>query len=253
MTRQLSPQGRQAIDELAQRYGVSAEAVTTLLNALIQGNGSMAQFNHPDLGGSGQWIRGGMTMVGDMFDHALKAKVDGLCSELARLLDLEPQSFQRQQQSQQGGGKGSLFTAAGSGGDGRWWPAELGTPTTSGSQNGMRYAYFAEQRRLAVEVGGQVTVYDTLDHRIGGVSQQQSGGASLSFASQHGPVDLASLPVVSGAPAAGAPAASRATAPSASAEADVFAQIERLAELKQKGILSEEEYAAKKAELLRRI
>jgi len=33
----------------------------------------------------------------------------------------------------------------------------------------------------------------------------------------------------------------------------MFAALERLAELKQKGILSEEEFTAKKAELLRRI
>jgi hypothetical protein len=34
---------------------------------------------------------------------------------------------------------------------------------------------------------------------------------------------------------------------------DMFATLERLAELRHKGILSEEEFAAKKAELLRRI
>jgi hypothetical protein len=29
-------------------------------------------------------------------------------------------------------------------------------------QNGVRYAYFAQARRLAIEIGGTVTVYDTL-------------------------------------------------------------------------------------------
>ena len=42
-----------------------------------------------------------------------------------------------------------------------------------------------------------MTVYDTLDHQIGGVSQQQGAGASLTFTSQHGTVPVASLPVVS--------------------------------------------------------
>jgi hypothetical protein len=39
----------------------------------------------------------------------------------------------------------------------------------------------------------------------------------------------------------------------AAPEADIFAKIERLADLRQKGILSEEEFAAKKTELLARL
>jgi hypothetical protein len=49
----------------------------TLLQALVNSNGTMAQFNHWELGGGGQWMRGGMTMVGDMFNYGLKSKVDG--------------------------------------------------------------------------------------------------------------------------------------------------------------------------------
>ena len=40
---------------------------------------------------------------------------------------------------------------------------------------------------------GRVRVYDTGDHRIGGFSQQQSGGQSLSFSSQFGTVRLEDL------------------------------------------------------------
>jgi hypothetical protein len=83
---QLSEQGRQRIDELTQRYSVSTDAVMTLLQSLVNSNGTMAQFNHWELGGGGQWMRGGMTMVGDMFNHGLKTKVEGLCSELSQLL-----------------------------------------------------------------------------------------------------------------------------------------------------------------------
>ncbi|MGA9320293.1 MAG: SHOCT domain-containing protein [Xanthobacteraceae bacterium] len=36
-------------------------------------------------------------------------------------------------------------------------------------------------------------------------------------------------------------------------EIDIFAKIERLADLQQKGIVSQEEFAAKKAELLSRL
>ena len=44
---------------------------------------------------------------------------------------------------------------------------------------------------------GIVAVYDTLDHQIGGVSQQQSYGGSMTSSSQHGVVSMADLPVVS--------------------------------------------------------
>jgi hypothetical protein len=76
----------QKINDLARRFGVSVDAVMKLLQALVNSNGTMAQFDHPELGGAGQWMPGGMTMVGDMFNHGLKAKVDGLCSELSQIL-----------------------------------------------------------------------------------------------------------------------------------------------------------------------
>ncbi len=123
-----------------------------------------------------------------------------------------------------------------------------------------------------IDVGGTVTVYDTLDHQIGGFSQQQSVGGTLSFNSQHGLIDVASLPVISsnGQPPPRAASSTHhadqtqaaawgsSPAPAASAsgsvnEQDVFATIEKLAGLKAKGILSDEEFQAKKAELLGRL
>ena len=50
---QLTPQGLQKLHELAQRYTVSPDAVMTLLHALVNGNGTMAQFEHEELGGGG--------------------------------------------------------------------------------------------------------------------------------------------------------------------------------------------------------
>jgi Short C-terminal domain len=273
---QLTEQGRQTIDEMARRYAVSTDSVMTLLQALVNSNGNMAQFNHPELGGGGQWMRGGMTMVGDMFNYGLKSKVDGLCSELSQLLSQQPfvpfpTSFQSQSQGggqQQGGnvaaGSVSLFVPEAPGRDsGQWWPAELGYPNGSGAQNQVRYAYFNAAHRLAVELNGHVTVYDSLDHQIGGVSQQQGIGGSLTFTSQYGTMSASSLPIVSvdGVPSK-APEAPSAPAPMPHAEpnraetaqeTDIFAKIERLADLQQKGILSPEEFAAKKAELLSRL
>ncbi|AUX46041.1 hypothetical protein SOCE26_075440 [Sorangium cellulosum] len=270
---QLTPEGQQRISDLAQRYYVSTDAVMTLLQALVNGHGTMAQFYHPELGGNGQWMQGGMTMIGDMFNNGLKAKVEGLCAELSSLLSSQPfvpaPAFSSSQMQQQGGGGStavSLFVPSAGGGSGSWWPGELGVPSSSGSQNNIRYAYFPGARRLAVDVNGRVSVYDTLDHQISGVSQQQGSGSSVTFTSQYGVVSVLSLPIISGdlaqqppakpaqAPFAPAPAEAPAPRPSSSPqEGDIFAAIERLADLRQRGIISEQEFTAKKTDLLSRL
>jgi hypothetical protein len=83
-----------------------------------------------------------------------------------------------------------------SGGE-HWWPQDLGQPSTSGSQNGLRYAFFPEKRRLLVEQNGKLTTYDSGSHRIEGVAQQASQTWSVTFTSQDGPVNLAELSLVS--------------------------------------------------------
>ena len=194
----LSPSGEKTIDEIARRHGFSREAVVSLFDSLVRGNGTMAQFDHPELGGAGQWMGGGMIMVSDMFNNALKRRIGDLAPELAQLVTSETGAT--------GEGHGrtvhervSLFVPPASGGASDWWPAGLGAPTSTGAQNDVRYAYFAGARRLAIELHGRLTVYDTLDHELGSFSQQQSRGGSLTFESQHGLIDLADLPVVSGA------------------------------------------------------
>jgi hypothetical protein len=272
----LTDQGLQKISDLAQRYGVSADAVMTLLQAVLNGKGAMAQFDHRELGGAGQWMQGGMTMVGDMFNHGLKAKVDGLCSELSQLLATQPfvpfsASFQLQSQGQDKGRQErgddvldtasvSLFVQETPGrAASQWWPAELGIANGIGAQNQVRYAYFNQPHRLAVELNGRVTVYDTLDHQISGVSQQQGRGGSLTLTSQHGILSVSTLPVVSvdgvetKAQEPRVAPAGEPVRPDTTQEADLFAKIERLAELHKKGILSSEEFAAKKAEFLSRL
>lgn len=295
--RQLSPAGQQIIQDIAQRHGFSTDAVMSMLESVINGNGSMAQFSHPEFSGSGQWMRGGMTMVSDMFNNYLKGRVDALCSELATLIANQPDlvrsgSFQSQsqggysnngqQQNNYGGGglssqqssnafgTASLFVPPAPGTSGDWWPSDLRFPNSTGAQNGVRYAYFAQARRLAIELNGRVTVYDTLDHNIGGFSQQQSYGGTISFNSQYGLIDVASLPVISvdgvAQQAPPAPTVSVSYEPQApwpmneasqpqsgNQGGDVFATIERLAELRTKGVLSDDEFNSKKAELLARL
>jgi len=214
---------------------------------------------------------GGMTMVSDMFNYGLKSKVDGLCMEISNQLMSQPGSFQpvssqSQYQSSHNAPSGSLFVSAAAAG--QWWPGDLGSPSSTGAQNNVRYAVFPATRRLAVELNGQTTVYDTLDHSIGGVSQQQGGNDSMTFNSQYGVVNVSSLPIIS--INGFAPQQQQATqfqppqfteglaevpsfAPPAAFDGDVFAKIERLADLFQKGVLTEREFTTKKAELLSQV
>jgi hypothetical protein len=67
---ELSSEGLKFVDDVARRHGVGSDAVAALLRALALGNGAQAQFNHPALGGMGQWFQGGMIMIGDMFNQA---------------------------------------------------------------------------------------------------------------------------------------------------------------------------------------
>jgi hypothetical protein len=78
-----------------------------------------------------------------------------------------------------------------SGGE-KWWPDELGQPSSSGSQNSMRYAFFPKARRLLIEKQGNLTTYDSGDHQISGM-QQSGETSSLTFTSQNGAVRLDDL------------------------------------------------------------
>src|ERR1700678_4170011 len=100
---QVSPEGSRVVEDVAHRTAFSPDAVTSMLFSMIAGRGGMAQFSHPEFGGSGQWMAGGAIMISDMFNNALKARVDALCNELSALIRSEPDfaaadSFQSQSQ-----------------------------------------------------------------------------------------------------------------------------------------------------------
>lgn len=173
------------VAKIARAHGVSVGAVEAALRALRQGGGTMAQLSHPDFGGMAQWSAGGMSMVGDMFNATMKARLDGVMGDLAEAL----RAGDLASDEPSGARSGDLPRL----GD---WPAEFGSAAASGSQNDMRYAFFPVARRLVVDDGGRRTIHDTGDHAISGVSQQQGSERTLTFQSQRGPVRLTDLPVV---------------------------------------------------------
>jgi len=255
----LTAEGQNLIQSISGRYGLSHDSAYSMLVAVNNGGGTMAQFYCPELG-SGQWMRGGMTMVGDMFNHGLKNTVNNLCDELSHAL-ASRQIFQ----PAPAGGSG--------GGSNNWWPGDLGSPSSSGAQNNIRYAFFPHARRLAVQRDGLVSLFDTQDHNIGGVSQQQGGGSSLTFTSQYGTISTLSLPLVSGpgfqseavnnfasppahqssfAPSPSMPQ-NRPSSASGQGHADTLALLEKLGQLRDAGVLTPDEFNAKKSDLLSRL
>lgn len=248
---------RTNLSTIADRHGVSIEAVQHLIRALEAGHGTMAQFDHPELGGLGQWSRGGMIMVGRMNDHALRAKIDALCTELAATLPL-PETH-------------------GVPGAGNWWPDGLGVPSSVGAQGGTRYAFFPASRRLAVETNGRVALYDLGDREVTGVSQQQGGSASFRFSGPTGSFALQDLKPIDSEPvspppedlprakpdeAVGSPGGAAAVPPRSEPiparqptmdSEEILTILERLAELHRKGVLTDAEFTDKKTQMLARI
>jgi hypothetical protein len=262
--RQLTPFGEKVIKDVADRHAVSVDVVRTLLFALEKGGGTLAQFNHIELGGSGQWMKGGMTMVGDMFNDRLRATVNAVCSELSSVLNTQDVFVPVTLHGRAGG-----LIAPGN----AWWPAELGSPSSTGSQGDVRYAYFPHVHRIAILRDGKVELYDTLGHDVSGVQQQQQQQSSfpgtLMFTSQNGTFSISTLPKLSPSldpgtagssssppePATPSPVAisRRDAGPSQHSPEEILKTLERLAEVHQKGILSEDEFRRKKAELLSRL
>lgn len=260
-----SDENQALVNELAERHGFSPAAVAHMRDAVARGMGSMAGFNHPEFGGAGQWMRGGMLMIADAFNHELKARINALCHDLARSAATDPRPTAANSQSQtQSVDDFSEWPAWEE--PEAWWPAELGTPHMAGQQNDTRYAWFADKARLALQRGRRLTVHDTNGHRLTGVSQQQSDhNASLAFSSPQGPIDPDTLPLVSSpevqaelcAPST-ATGATRPVAPEAgpaqpNAADEIISAIERLGDLHARGLLTDDEFAAKKQQLLDRL
>lgn len=266
-----TPAAQPHIDELANRYAFSDAAIAHLLSAVAAGQTQMAEFDHPELGGPGMWMAGGMLMISRPNDHRLKAEIEALCEELGALLRAEPGlvgnasirhssvAAVSQSQTQRAGAPGPGHRQSSISYASTEWPAALGAPDITGAQNNLRYAWSGETARLAIDDGQRVTVYDTGDHRINGVSQQQSNSqGTLTMTSQHGPVALADLPVVDTAPQADEPVPRAPVSPAAPPQANtdhdaIFTAIERLGDLKARDLITEDEFSAKKAELLARL
>jgi hypothetical protein len=156
----------------------------------------MAQFNHHELGGSGQWMNGGMLMIGDMFNNNLKNRVSSLAQDLANVYYNQPAPQAGNSGHNSSNQGGSSFSTMSSNNN-NWWPSEFGHPASTGGQNDLSYAHFPDRDRLAIRMGNDVSIFDTQGLNIGGFSQQQSNGIQgLYVSTNRGQIAVSSLPRV---------------------------------------------------------
>jgi hypothetical protein len=265
--KKLTKDGHLAISEIAQKYSLEKSSVEALASAIVLGNGTMAQFNIPELGGTGQWMKGGMTMVGDIFNHSLRVKVEQVATELSELVASQIIFTADDSKTSVSGGAQKESS----------WPAIFGSPTSSGAQNNFKYAYFGPSRRLVIDEGEKRYIYDTKHHTISGVSQQQGSGSSFQLTSNEGIISLSDLPLISepGSQPDSQPDrhdletrqlpydavqddvrhaySSNVDVPSRNPEDIIIETISKLNVLLEKGQITEEEFNSKKQELLGRL
>jgi hypothetical protein len=161
----MDPSTKLSINELAAKYQVSPSAIQELIRAL----GPAAAKHNSTILTLAVWGNGGggnMIMIGDMFNHGLKDRVAKLCQTIASHLD----DFSERAELRGTGRHPYAFDEADDL-SANWWPSRLGRPSSTGSQNNMRYACFSQIYRLAIERDGKLTVYDTGPPRLSGFSQ----------------------------------------------------------------------------------
>jgi hypothetical protein len=181
------------IPQIAQRYQVPEPIVRELYRQLQATGGRQCQLSCPEFGGQAQWMPG-MVLVSRPTDHQLRARVDGLCSELAAIVQgsdtSAPAALNREAGTAPASGCVSLPAGE------SWWPASFGHPAASGDQNGIRYAYFPQYQRLLLQQGARIDAYDTGDLQITGAGRQQGNAHTLTFSTDRGPIDVKKLKCV---------------------------------------------------------
>lgn len=173
------------IKELSSKYEIDQDAVECLYNSIQAGNGTMAQYNHPGLGGMGQWMAGGSVMS---FNWVLAGKITQMANAISQKILERPSQQSSQpakvvpvspvQQKPVVNNSNPSFTP--------FAPMKPMAPMTfsfpqgngekspdmSGAQNGTSYKYFKNDDVLEITKNGS-TKKIILSAKLVGVSQEQ--------------------------------------------------------------------------------
>lgn len=184
---------RDAIPSIAERYMIDEGIVRLLEKQLRTTCATGCEFEIAELGGKGSWSPGHVTGAPGA-DHSLRMRIDGLCSELAAMIrGIDSSATQALSADPHAAPVGSrLDLAAGE----SWWPASFGTPQASGEQAGVRFAFFPAHKRLLVQKGAHIEVFETGELAIKGVADEQVRPSSVTFDSDRGAVGLDELKCV---------------------------------------------------------
>ncbi|ROO26084.1 SHOCT domain-containing protein [Salinisphaera japonica] len=232
------------VDELADTHEFSRAAIAHLAEAITAGAGDMAMFDHPEFGGPGQWMRGGLILTSRPEDTILTHRIEALCNALS---EQARASTSDRAPADSWSDVTDIMAPPDTAAMDAWWPAELGTPEATGSGDNLSYAYFRAAGRLAIRERGRLTLYDTGGADIIGIAQSQTDATSETvFTTPEGRLPLAELAPVDAAPAPAAegPPADHDT---------ILDTLERLGTLHAQGVLTDAEFMAKKQELLARL
>ncbi len=191
------------LETLAQKHGFSIGAVQMLNNAFSQSRSlNQVQFNISEFGGMGSWMKGGMMMIGDMFNQNLKLRVGSLCEELSQLrqnshgdnVTLNCESCQKNNfaftQPMPSPQPMNFMQPMNSMQPMNFAPFEAGV-TSSGQSNNVSYKYYGQEKKLVITLNGSQT-YTYLDiPSISGVSSSQSSvdgiqKTKITFSTQEG-------------------------------------------------------------------
>jgi hypothetical protein len=175
------------IPSIAERYHVSIDAAREVERALRATGGRQAQFSHPELGGTGQWMPG-MLMIHAAADRQLRTRVEGLLDEVAAVVrgsdTAAPAALARDPDAPPALSRVDLPAGE------SWWPAPYGHPAAQGCQSGIRYAWFPGRCCVLVQVGSRIDCYDTAEHQVRGVGQQQGSSSRLVLTTASGEIPL---------------------------------------------------------------
>ena len=160
------------INDIAQKYDLPTHIIRKLASELEKTAGQSVRFDIEEIGGKGSWRLHEIASVGNGKNADLNEAVTELCTDISEKIreelydeDDEPTIVSRSRQkvtldetieSMEAAIKASV-----------WWDARYGAdPEKAGNVSGMKFAYFAQHRRLILRQGLRNRIFDTGNYNV---------------------------------------------------------------------------------------
>ncbi len=161
------------LEQAAQRYDFSVDAVHQIWQGLILSKGRQVQFSAAEFGGQGQW-QNGMLMISDWNNQVLKTRLLGLINELVPLASSNPTTPAyapiHATESDTTPVQAVIETESSSA---TTEPEKTPLGGWQGTQNGISYVFYPEQSLLVLNSGER---YSTAPYFVLGLGQNQHQG-----------------------------------------------------------------------------